>query len=557
MRRASIAVPRKPARALIMFATVVVGSAAHAQDRFSEEADTESLYTQYRSIDGTGNNLAHPRWGATEEHLLRGPSGVHYADGVSAMGGAGRPSPRDVSNALFQQDVSIPNTHRISDFIWTWGQFLDHDFSLTEGANESVPVPVPLCDAYMDALCTGTQMIPFRRSVYDPATGTGPGNPRQQFNEITGYLDGSNVYGSDAARAAWLRTFQGGRLKVTHTPYGDLLPYNDGTQANAGSPEQPDLSTDLFVGGDIRANEQPTLAVMHTLFVREHNWQAARIARENPRFSDEQIYQAARRIVIAELQHITYTEFLEALLGPHALRPYRGYDPSVNAGIAQTFSTAAYRLGHTLLSPFILRLNEDGSPVAAGPLSLRDAFFSATPPLLENGGIEPFLRGVAAQKAQDLDRFMIDDVRSFLFGPAGAGGLDLLSLNLQRGRDHGLPDFNTVREELGLRKYNRFSQITDDAQAAQALEQLYGSVDNIDVFTGMFVEKDVPGGIVGETLRAALVEQFERTRAGDRFWYERSLNIFDLLRVKSTRLSDIIRRNTSIRRIQNDVFFVK
>jgi peroxidase len=542
MQAIAVSVLRKLSRTLVVGATFAVGVTAHAQ--------------QYRSIDGTGNNVAHPHWGATEDHLVRGPSGAHYADGVSAMGGTNRPSPRQVSNALFQQDLSIPNTHAISDFIWTWGQFLDHDFSLTEGANEPMPVTVPLCDEYMDPYCTGTQVMPFKRSVYDASTGTSTSNPRQQFNEITGYLDGSNVYGSDPARAAWLRTFQGGRLKVTHTALGDLLPYNDGTQPNAGSPEQPDLSTDLFVAGDIRANEQPTLAVMHTLFVREHNWQAARIAQQNPWFSDEQLYQAARRIVIAELQHITYEEFLVALLGPGAVDCDHGYDPNANGGIAQNFSTAGYRLGHTLLSPFILRLKEDGSPVPEGPLSLRDAFFSATPPLLEYGGIEPFLRGVAAQKAQDLDRFIIDDVRSFLFGPPGAGGLDLVALNLQRGRDHGLPDYNTVRAELGLKKYKRFSQITSDAQVAQTLEQLYGDINNIDLFVGLFVEKDIPGSIVGETLQAVLVEQFERTRAGDRFWYERSLNAADLERVRSTKLSDIIKRNTSIQRIQRDVFFV-
>jgi len=170
--------------------------------------------------------------------------------------------------------------------------------------------------------------------------------------------------------------------------------------------------------------------------------------------------------------------------------------------------------------------------------------------------VPPYKLPAAAQKAQDLDRFIIDDVRSFLFGPPGAGGLDLIALNLQRGRDHGLPDFNTVRAELGLKKYERFSQITSDPQAAQALEQLYGDINNIDLFVGLFVEQDVPGGIVGETLRAALVDQFNRTRAGDRFWYERTLHGAELARVKSTRLSDIIRRNTGIQNIQNDVFAV-
>src|SRR5205823_3555406 len=128
---------------------------------------------------------------------------------------------------------------------------------------------------------------------------------------------------------------------------------------NAGSPEQVDYSRALFVAGDIRANEQPTIACLHTLFVREHNFQARRIQREHPNFRDEQVYQEARLIVIAEIQHITYDEFLPALLGGDAVGPYTGYDVNVNASVGTVFAAAAFRLGHTLLSPQLLRLEED------------------------------------------------------------------------------------------------------------------------------------------------------------------------------------------------------
>ena len=296
---------------------------------------------------------------------------------------------------------------------------------------------------------------------------------------------------------------------------------------------------------------------MHTLFVREHNYQAARIAAENPSLSDEQIFQRARRIVIAEIQAITYEEFIPALLGPGALRPDRGYDPAVNAGINQVFSTAAYRLGHTLLSTQIQHLDANGNSLPGGPLTLRDVFFNPTPPILENEGIEPILRGLAAQKAQDLDNHVIDEVRNFLFGFPGAGGLDLISLNIQRGRDHGLPDFNTVRVDFGLPPKTSFSQITSDPALAAELASVYGSVNNIDLFPGLLIEDHLPGMIVGETLYAILVDQFERSRAGDRFFYTRDLSGEELARVRMTRLSDIIKRNTTIRNIQNDVFFVR
>ncbi len=471
------------------------------------------------------------------------------------MGGAGRPSPREISNALFDQRRSILSSVGHSDYIWTWGQFLDHDLSLTPAAGtELLPIPVPLGDRFFRTNGSGPTRIAFTRSVFDPQTGVS--NPREQMNLDTAYIDGNTVYGSDAGRAGWLRTHVGGRLKVTSTAQGDLLPYNDGTIINAGTPEKPNFSTALFVAGDIRANEQPTLASMHTLFVREHNYQAGRVGRDNPGFTDEEIYQHARKIVIAESQAITYQEFIPALLGPSGLPPDTGYNPSVNAGIAQVFSTAAYRLGHTLLSPLIQLLDENGNSLPGAPLSLRDIFFGPTPPILATEGIEPILRGLAAQTAQDLDSHVIDDVRNFLFANEGPA-LDLVSLNIQRGRDHGLPDFNTTRADLGLPRKTRFSQITSDASIAAQLAKLYGSVDNIDLFAGLLVEDHVPGMIVGETLQTILVDQFVRGRTGDRFFYTRYLSSGELDQVRATRLSDIIKRNTSIRNIQENVFFVQ
>jgi peroxidase len=505
----------------------------------------------YRSIDGYGNNIAHPTWGMAGAYLLRSASGAHYTDGISLPAGASRPSPREISNAVFaQNDDLIPAKGRQSDFMWTWGQFLDHDMGLTQGTAESFPIKIPAGDPFFDPRGTGTKTMPFSRAIFDPATGTSTGNPREQINEITAYIDGSMIYGSDDARARWLRT--GPYLKGSS---GNLLPYNDGTQPNAGSPEQPNFSSDLFVAGDIRANEQPTLAAMHTLFMREHNYQVDRIREANPDLDDEELYQRAREIVIAEIQHVTYEEYLPALLGRGGLHMRSSYDAGVNPGLSSLFSTAAFRLGHTMLSPSILRLNEDGSPIREGALSLREAFFEATPPMLAGRGIDPLIRGVAVQRMQELDEKIVDDVRNFLFGAPEAGGLDLVAFNIQRGRDMGLPDFNTARADLGLPRRSSFSEITSDRAMATSLERLYGNVDDIDMFVGLLCEDDMPGTMLGETLRAILMDQFHRTRSGDRYWYTRTLKGKDLAMVRQTRLSDIIRRNTSIRKIQKNVFF--
>jgi hypothetical protein len=120
----------------------------------------------------------------------------------------------------------------------------------------------------------------------------------------------------------------------------------------------------------------------------------------------------------------------------------------------------------------------------------------------------------------------------------------------------GLPDFNTIRQDLGLPRVITFSQITRNPTLAAKLQQLYHSVDNIDPFAGMFAEDHVPGYNIGQTLLAVFTDQFKRSRAGDRFWYERILNGDDLDKVRRTRFSDIIKRNTTITQIQRNVFFV-
>jgi hypothetical protein len=446
-----------------------------------------------------------------------------------------------VSNAVCAQTGEIPNARLASDMLWQWGQFVDHDIDLTPNAQpaEPEPIAVPIADPFFDPLNTGAATIGFGRSTYDPATGLGPGNPRQQTNEITAFLDASNVYGSDAARALALRTRDGtGRLK---TSAGDLLPFNTDGLPNAPANDMPGL----FLAGDVRANEQVGLTSLHVLFVREHNRLAAEIRARNPGLSGDMVYEAARRVVGAQIQAITYNEFLPALLGPGAPAPYAGYDPAVDPGIANIFSTAAYRVGHTMLSPELKRLDAQGDPIAAGHLPLRDAFFDPSH-LVDEGGIDPVLRGLASHAAQEVDVYVVDDVRNFLFGPPGAGGFDLAALNVQRCRDHGLPGYNDAREQLGLARKASFADVSSDPDVRARLAAAYASVDDMDVWVGGLAEDHVAGGMVGELFATVIAGQFERLRDGDRFFYRRVFTGAALAELEATTLADIVRRNTGI-----------
>lgn len=531
---------------LIAFATVSVADAA------------ELIET--RSIDGTGNNLVLPTQGSAGTPYIRITyPHVYPGDGTGStmLQPPARPNARTVSNKIFAQSESLSNARGLSDFVWVWGQFLDHDLgqaqaSLTgETANISIDDPA-------DPL--GPNPIPFLRSNYVLAeSGHGAGIGRQQINEVTSYIDASHVYGSDTQRAAALRTFTGGRLV---TSPGDLPGFNTG-----GFPNQGGTSAQLFLAGDTRANEHVGLSAMHTVFVREHNRLAERISQQQPDATDEQVYQLARKLVGAEMQIVTYNEFLPALMGaenaPKAEDAH--YSSTVQATITQTFATALYRFGHSMVSPELTLVEESGTEV--GSLAISEAFFNPQFLVEDSTNVDRLLRGFASQRAQERDTKIVDGLRNFLFGPPGAGGLDLAALNIQRGRDHGLPNYNLARFSYDLSPVSRINQITSDPELQTALQEVYGTVGAIDLWVAGLAENSLAGSSVGSLMNAVLSNQFTRLRDGDRFFYLNDPDLYDtngnqlteisdIIDLESVSLSSIIAANTGIAGLQNNVFFV-
>ncbi len=515
---------------------------------------------EYRSIDGSGNNMANSSWGAAGTQLAR-IAGTAYDDGFSTPRGGllgptppnpALPNPRDISNMVVAQTIMLPNNHSMTDWVFQWGQFVDHDLDLTNAADppEDFNIPIPFGDPQFDKNSTGTQVMGFQRSKYDLATGTGPGNPRQQINDVTSYLDASMVYGSDTTRANFLREHAGGRLL---TSAGNLMPLNAFGQPNATG-GQP--ANQFYLAGDVRANEQVGLTAVQTLFVREHNRLADQIA-TTVGGTDDEIYERARKLVGAEIQAITYNEFLPALLGSYAPSVYSVYDPGQNAAILNEVSTALYRVGHTMLSPNLMRMQNDGTEAPGGPMGLQHAFFLPQS-LAGTNELDYLLKGLASDQQQDVDMHMVDDVRNFLFGDPIPGGFDLASLNIQRGRDHGLPGYNAMRVAFGLAPKATFADISTDPSIVAGLETLYGSVDDIDAWVGALSEDHLADSQVGELITYGLLDQFTRIRDGDRFWFtqDADLSTNDLNWLMSLKLSDVIRLNTSITNLQGNVFFM-
>ncbi len=531
-------------------------------DLFWDDVIAENTF---RTINGLNNNLQNPEFGSATEkgtrytQLLRlGPQA--YEDGLSEPRGAGLttplelPSARAVSNAIADQgEESIVNDFKLSDWFWQWGQFIDHDISLTEAdtSGDSFPIPVPTGDPDFDSSGTGTQTIPLTRSIFDPATGTT--NPREQINEITAFLDGSMVYGSDEATADFLRAKNGtGKLATSIGLNGEILLPTD---------------SDGFLAGDIRVNEQLGLISVHTLFVREHNRLADKITdvldngngskadKLNELFEEsglsrgDFIYESARRLVGAEIQTITYNEFLPFLLGKNVLDKYTGYDETVDPGIFTEFSTGVFRFGHTMLSPQLLQVEDDGSYEA---VALRDAFFQ--PGKIMEDGVDSLLKGLESQQPQEVDNLLIDDVRNFLrVSPENVFFFDLASLNIQRGRENGIADINTFRNAIGLSPYTDFDELTGgDSELAAKFASVYDSIDDVDLWIGGLAEQDVNGGVVGETISAIIIEQFSNLRDGDRFYFENDQYFQELKgildqNIDNVSLANIIEDNSDVK----------
>ncbi len=498
---------------------------------------------EFRTFDGSFNNSNNSLFGAANTPLLRKTT-VGYGDGTGSPSGADRLSAREISNLVNAQSGLIPNSENISSFVWAWGQFIDHDIGLSRVANpvEEFDIPVPKFDPVFDRRGTGTAVLPFKRSGFQMVNGI-----RQQTNVNSAFIDGSVVYGSGEVLSKELRSNDGtGHLKNSTN---NFLPLNVD-----GFPNQPDPSATFFLAGDVRVNENIGLTALQTLFMREHNFWADSIKAANPTLKDAEIFQRARGIVGAEIQLITYRDFLPILLGPNALDPYVAYDPTVDPTESNEFSTFAYRVGHSLLPPVFWRLNAQlKSPL--GDLALGLGFFH--PELLSQVGIEQYLRGLAKQVPQEVDAFLIDAVRNFQVAGTRPPGFDLAALNIQRGRDHGMPGYNEVRVDFGLTAKATFADMTPDTDLQAKLTSAYSSPDDVDPWVGCLVEPHLAGALVGETMFTIIKDQFRRLRDGDRFWYEAYLDPDTLATVQAQTLSTIIRRNTPITtELQDDAFHV-
>ncbi|XP_057290748.1 eosinophil peroxidase-like [Hydractinia symbiolongicarpus] len=435
-------------------------------------------------------------------------------------------------------DEDSGNAGLVSQLHMSFGQFLDHDISLTPnagGCKHPKCHPHSLKDfkypcfpikfsSTRDKGCT-----PFTRSFAVCQKGKAV---RQQVNVLTSFIDASMVYSVNEKQLKRLRTMDGsltfrccrnnrfhyccfiigtGKLKVTNQ---NLLPFDPLSKAVCTT------RGGCFLAGDVRCDEHIALASFHTLFVREHNRIANELKKLNKHWNGLKIFEETRKIVGAILQHITYNEYVPTLA---TLKPYRGFKQTTDPRVANAFSTAAFRFGHSQIKNHWSQLDANFNKISPD-IPLRATYFNNT--ALIDHGIERTMMGLCGNASERVDTEFASGVAKKLFVPPGKQGFsNLIALNIQRGRDHGLPGYNEYRGICGLEKAKTFFGLRREIPNKSiriAMQKIYRNVDNhIDLFAAGLAEKHLPGKIVGPTFSCIMKTQFEDLRDGDRYFYNR------------------------------------
>ncbi|XP_025152426.1 dual oxidase 2 [Harpegnathos saltator] len=505
-----------------------------------------NICTQYRAAkeypgyDGWYNNIGKPELGAVDTPLLRKLPAA-YEDGVYKPSGSKRPKPLILSDKLLKGNIgSKSRTGRNALLVFFGQQVVEEILDAQRPACPPEYINIDIPEDHQYRIKPGHTEMPILRTRYDQRTGHSPNNPRQQLNEITPYLDGGLIYGTSKAWSDVLRTYANGTVHPSGelaSSFSGLYPERNSVRLPMANPPPPahhslyvsrhytEEVTRYFKLGNPRGNENPFLLTFGIVWFRWHNFLAKHIKRLNPDWSSEKIYNEARKWVIATQQHIVVNEWLPSWLGTE-LSNYIGYNPNIDPQIDQFFQSAAFRFGHTLVPPgvYLRNYGRNNCSLERFPIRTCNNYWMSQNSLFANFtemisvDVDKLLMGMAIQLCEEEDHKIVEDLRGSLFGPLEFSRRDLMALNIQRGRDHGVPDFNSARRAYGLHEVKNVSHFVHvSPEIKNEFLKLYNSFDDVDIWVGGILETgDTPGELFREIIR----DQFQRIRDGDRFWYK-------------------------------------
>ncbi|XP_014788035.1 dual oxidase isoform X1 [Octopus bimaculoides] len=520
---------------------------------------------QHQRFDGWYNSKSNPTLGAAFRPLAFNLPN-HYEDQTYLPSGSNRPNARYISRELFQGKIGKMSTTNKTALFAYFGQFLTLEVSNTNEPGcpvEILNVKVPRCDEDFDDKCSGRHFIPYERVDYDRQSGVSPNNPRKQINQVTSFLDGSAIYGNNEVTANILRDWKTGKLDADDL-WHKFPSFNTMRLGNWRFPVfhshgYPDASK-YWKFGNHHAHENPALITLSVLFFRWHNHLVDELKVHFEMNADELFYKA-RSWVIASLQNIVIYEWLPTFLN-ETVEPYQGYKPSVDPSLAAIYDAVVMNYYLTLMPSVIYR--RDSSCNYRHPLRFCNTFWKGQDYLKEyETSFQEFLYGMTSQLAEADDMTIVDDFKGRNHGTLYYNLQDKVVQIIMKGRDYGLPDYNTARAALGMKKIESWQDINPELansnpELIKKMESVHKSLDNIDIFTGALMETTANGP--GELIRTLTKEQLLRLRDGDRFWFENIRNgLFteeEIANIRNITMSSIIHHVAKIKKdsLQDNVF---
>uniref|UniRef100_A0A8I3WAZ7 NAD(P)H oxidase (H2O2-forming) n=1 Tax=Callithrix jacchus TaxID=9483 RepID=A0A8I3WAZ7_CALJA len=514
---------------------------------------------EVQRFDGWYNNLMEHRWGSKGSRLQRLVP-ASYADGVyQPLGEPHLPNPRDLSNTISRGPAGLASLRNRTVLGVFFGYHLLSDLLSVETPGcpaEFLNIRIPPGDPVFDPDQRGDVVLPFQRSRWDPETGRSPSNPRDLTNQVTGWLDGSAIYGSSHSWNDALRSFSGGQLASGPDPAFPRDSQNPLLMWAAPDPATGQSGPrGLYAFGAERGNREPFLQALGLLWFRYHNLCAQRLARQHPDWGDEELFQHARKRVIATYQNIAVYEWLPSFL-QKTLPEYTGYRPFLDPSISSEFVAASEQFLSTMVPPGVYMRNAschfqgviNRNSSVSRALRVCNSYWSREHPSLQSAeDVDALLLGMTSQIAEREDHVVVEDVRDFWPGPLKFSRTDHLASCLQRGRDLGLPSYNKARAALGLPPITRWQDINtalswSDDTVLEATASLYNQdLSWLELLPGGLLESH---GDPGPLFSTIVLDQFVRLRDGDRYWFENTRNgLFskkEIEEIRNTTLRDVL-----------------
>ena len=486
------------------------------------EKAADPIYRSGRTVDGALNDLESPLMGSIGTRFGRNVSlDQTFREPDAALL---EPNPRTVSRELLTRQHFLPAT-TLNVLAAAWIQFEVHDW-FSHGKNEPEN-PWEVALAADDDWPDRPMAIP--RARRDPTSDQDPQTPDTFITADSHWWDGSQIYGSDERFAAALRAGEDGKLRID----SDGLPPRD-------------LERFVDLSG-VAGNFWVGLALLHTLFMLEHNAICERLRREFPTWSDDHLYEKARLINVAVMAKIHTTEWTPAIIA----------HPTTKYAMRATWSGIVgerlrRRFGHLGSGELLSGIPGSETDHHGVPYSLTEEFVAVyrMHPLLPD---EFSFRAVARDNLLEERTFpelgalharnRLEEIgvanAFYSFGIAHPGAislhnyprflqhldrpdgtrLDLAATDILRIRERGVPRYNQFRRLFRLRPAKSFAELTDDPDEAERMRQIYDDeIERLDLMIGLYAEPKPKGFGFSDTAFRVFILMASRRLKSDRFF---------------------------------------